>query len=160
MTDDEEGRKEWDELDQSSVRKSLKDIVKEFPETIDDRLVAMKQLMALVYETVSYDLAQHLNPYMDHHKRETAADAKRLAEEVDTWLADLHLAIKHPESGVPCRIALAKTPPRSENESWLELEPLDHSKHSARIRLPDPLKWLSIVAQPTRSANHTQQRER
>ena len=150
MTGDEESSQQWHELDQESVRKSLNDIIFHFPESIDGQMEALTQLTTIVQERVAHHAAQQINLHIQQSPTGRAAETRELVEEINGWLSGLRLALKDPASGTPCRLMLAPTPPKSESESWLQLEPLVPTVGKKPIRLPAVHPWLDLVAEPSR----------
>ena len=144
---------EWHELDQASVRNGLRAIIRrDMPDEYGDQVKALGQLMSIVREEVAAALTLNLHLFVRYHAKDSVADARALVEQLERDLSSLGLALAYPETAAPLRLTVAATPPRSESESWLQIEPLQSGSRSGVQRLTNPPPPLKLVPEPSRQS--------
>lgn len=139
---------EWDELDQTSVRKGLRKFIADMPEDRnEDRVQALRRLREIVSEEIIQGYQTIFSGTLTFEYKDTLADARKVVEMLSRDLAMLGLAIKHPRTAEPTWLTVAPTPPRGD-ESWFQLEPVDPSRGTRPERLMRPVLSLKLCEFP------------
>lgn len=144
MTDengDDEGRK-WHELDQTVVRTAIRKLITTLPSDYDALARASKELLTIVQEEIAEQFAKQMNLYLESPHR-TAAQSRRLVNDITRDLRDAHLVIRHPLTSEPCVLQTATTPPTGD-QSWLELVTSTQGRERT-LRLKEPLPHLKLA---------------
>lgn len=148
----EEEREDWSESLQEEFRQSVRDAIKSMPSFgeygYDDSLVAMARMRSIVAEEIAAGFRFEFQYVMHDWPKETRGDAEKIVKTITTDLSMLGLAIKHPETGQPMRLRLARTPPAQESESWFELEPIVSRTGNRPTRLPRPIPFMHLCEDP------------
>jgi hypothetical protein len=151
----EDDSEQWHELDQASVRKSIKELLKSLPDDYSPRVAAFKQLDAIMREEMASGLRYVVNALVSHHPRESAAQAQQLVTLINGDLASLHLALKHPLTDRPGRLGLT-APSTDPAHSWVQVESFDDdAKKPYRLRHSMKMTDLELIAAPPQ-VNHRQ----
>lgn len=138
----------WGELDETSVRKSLRDVFEDMPDDYDRHAAALKTFRRIVHEELARAYSESLGVRLIAESKDTRADAQALADAVNSDLADLGLSIRHPESGDPSRFVLASSPPSGLSESWLALQSVNSTTRPGKLRLARPVPALELMPTP------------
>lgn len=141
---------EWSELDQHSVRKSIREVITSMPgDSWEDHVTALRQLREMVANEIASGLSGTLNYMLMHRRPTNLVDARFQADRMTRDLESLKLAVRHPHKDEVMRLTLAKTPPANEHQSWFQLEPYRPSPGDVPMRLTHPLPELRLCDAPS-----------
>lgn len=148
---DAPNEKEWNELDQASVRKSIREIIKEdMPGDYGEQVVALRQLVDIVREEAAAALKTDLNMFIRMSRSDSRRDAEALVTAVEHDLAALGLALRDPGTANAVRLCVTSTPPANREMSWIEMQPIGSAAGQPSKRLPSALPTFELMAEPPR----------
>ncbi|MGD9691421.1 MAG: hypothetical protein AB7G17_01105 [Phycisphaerales bacterium] len=150
-----DGDKEWHELDQISLRKSIREVIYDLPaDRYEERLRALLQLQTIVAEEIAQGFYPAVSHALQNSPKDTLSEARDLVERLSQDLTKLGIAIEHPKTGDAMWLRIAPTPPRS-GESWFQIIPVGAGGDVRPERLPRPIPFLKLRPLPIELLNRT-----
>lgn len=143
--DDDEIHDRWTELDRIGLRTSLADLIREMPQEYNERLPAMKDMLAIVLEEIAKEMSNLSKGQLMHARVNTIAGAQEAVQPIIKDMNELGLTVLHHMTKEECTLRVARTPSAGPFESCIEIVPVDPTTRTPIFRLPDPLPKLTFV---------------
>jgi hypothetical protein len=137
-----------DDANGKRLAEAIRSYIADMPDDYGERVATLIAFRAAVQREFALGLQPSFNLLLANHPKGSPVDARTLAKRLDHDLASLGLAIVHPDSDTPARLAVASTPASDERHGWLQLEPIDDAVRSRPLRLPSPLPTIELTACP------------